>query len=85
MAEKLRKLAEASETLLTENAFLKVLLAIAEKHRAAEVGSEGSLPPEDAAGLPSPGRDHFPQVEKEGAAPLDSRVPTEHSKENWTE
>ncbi|XP_058013118.1 thioredoxin domain-containing protein 11 isoform X2 [Ahaetulla prasina] len=85
MAEKLRKLAEASETLLTENAFLKVLLAIAEKHRAAELGSERSHPPEDAAGLPSPGRDNFPQVEKEGAAPLDSRVPTEHSKENWTE
>ncbi|XP_013925551.1 PREDICTED: thioredoxin domain-containing protein 11 [Thamnophis sirtalis] len=86
MAEKLRKLAEASETLLTENAFLKVLLAIAEKHRAAEPGSEGgSRPPEDPTSLPSPGQDHFPQVEEGGAAPLDSRVPTEHSKENWTE
>lgn len=85
LAEKLRKLAEASETLLTENAFLKVLLTIAEKHRAAELGPERSFPPEDAASLPPPGQDHFPQVEKEGAGPLDSRVPAEHSKENWTE
>ncbi|XP_026539129.1 thioredoxin domain-containing protein 11 [Notechis scutatus] len=85
LAEKLRKLAEASETLLTENAFLKVLLAIAEKHRAAESGPERSPPAEDPTGLLSPGRGHFPPVEKEGAAPLDSRVPAEHSKENWTE
>ncbi|XP_039224011.1 thioredoxin domain-containing protein 11 [Crotalus tigris] len=85
LAEKLRKLAEASETLLTENAFLKVLLTIAEKHRAAELGPEHSFPPEDTAHLPPPGQDHFSQVEKEGAGPLDSRVPAEHSKENWTE
>ncbi|KAM6424366.1 thioredoxin domain-containing protein 11 isoform 1-T1 [Liasis olivaceus] len=85
MAEKLRELADASETLLTENAFLKVLLASAETLRAAKPSSEHSLPHKDAAGLPAPGQDRFPQVEKEGAAPLDSRVPAEHSKENWTE
>ncbi|XP_070617595.1 thioredoxin domain-containing protein 11 isoform X1 [Erythrolamprus reginae] len=80
VAQKLRRLAEASETLLAENAFLKALLAVAEKRRAAaaEVGSDH--------GLPSPGRDPFPQVEAaEGAAPLDPKAPVEHSKDNWTE
>uniref|UniRef100_A0A8C6VL41 Thioredoxin domain containing 11 n=1 Tax=Naja naja TaxID=35670 RepID=A0A8C6VL41_NAJNA len=66
MAEKLRKLAEASETLLTENAFLKVLLAIAEKHRAAESGPEHSPPPEDTTGLLSPGVATSPRWKRKG-------------------
>ncbi|XP_063171047.1 thioredoxin domain-containing protein 11 [Candoia aspera] len=84
-AEKLQDLADASETLLAENALLKALLASAERRLAAEPSPERGLPREEAAGLPTPGHDRFPQVEEEGAAPLDGRIPTEHSKENWTE
>lgn len=84
-AEKLRELADASETLLAENAFLKVLLASTERRQAAEPSPERGLPHKETASLPAPGQDRSPQMEKDGAAPLNGRVPTEHSKENWTE
>ncbi|XP_042294301.1 thioredoxin domain-containing protein 11 isoform X2 [Sceloporus undulatus] len=84
LAEKLQELADASETLLAENAFLKVLLAAAEKKWRTEAEPEVGLAKEEP-GLAVPATENFPEAEQNGQTQMDARLASEHSKENWTE
>nr|XP_056722340.1 thioredoxin domain-containing protein 11 [Euleptes europaea] len=76
VAGKLQELAQASQTLLAENTLLKVLLASVERKRGAEL--ESGLAQEEAGLV-------VPAGEKNENAPLETRIASEHSKENWTE
>ncbi|XP_062999634.1 thioredoxin domain-containing protein 11 isoform X2 [Elgaria multicarinata webbii] len=89
LAEKLRELADASESLLAENALLRALLASVERKlgaAAAAVEAEVGLPKEDA-GLAMPAADtfHAAAEDNDNNGPIDPRIASEHTKENWTE
>ncbi|XP_072838764.2 thioredoxin domain-containing protein 11 [Pogona vitticeps] len=84
LAEKLQELAEASERLLAENTFLKVLLASVERKLGA--GSEPeSGPPSKEAGLAAATVEGLHEAEKEDGVRMETRIASEPSKDNWTE
>ncbi|KAL8175268.1 UNVERIFIED_CONTAM: Thioredoxin domain-containing protein 11 [Gekko kuhli] len=80
LAGKLQELAQASKTLLAENALLKVLLA------SAAEGEEGTTEEPDSGPTREEGSLSLPAAEDDGdSARLEATIASEHGRENWTE
>ncbi|XP_066130940.1 thioredoxin domain-containing protein 11 isoform X2 [Saccopteryx bilineata] len=86
VARKLQELADASEDLLTENTWLKILVATMEQKLEGKDGA-GSLPPQEEAPSDYPEPSGAPQLPGSSPAPANGSSPLadERSSENRTD